>query len=55
MLIAFLSVQLLDDEPFDAMRPTLENLLANENQDKQRAAAELLAGVLNGKRKLRRH
>lgn len=32
------------------MKPTLEKLLADKDQDKQRAAAELLAGVLNGKR-----
>lgn len=32
-----------------ALKPILENLLADKEQDKQRAAAELLAGVLNGR------
>jgi hypothetical protein len=41
-------VQLLEDEPFEALKPILEVLLADKEQDKQRAAAELLAGVLNG-------
>jgi hypothetical protein len=42
-------VQLLDDEPFEALRPTLENLLADTEPDKQRGSAELLAGVIGGK------
>lgn len=41
-------VQLLDDEPFETLKPTLEGLLGDKDQNKQRAAAELLAGVLNG-------
>ncbi|EGN99641.1 hypothetical protein SERLA73DRAFT_159863 [Serpula lacrymans var. lacrymans S7.3] len=40
--------QLLEDQPFEALKPTLEELLADKDQNKQRAAAELLAGVLNG-------
>jgi proteasome activator subunit 4 len=40
--------QLLDDEPFEALKPTLDSLLSDKDKDKQRAAAELLAGVLNG-------
>lgn len=44
-----LSVQLLEDEPWEALRPTLEKLLEKKDKDKQRAAAELLAGVLAGK------
>lgn len=30
------------------MRPTLEELIADKEQDKQRAAAEMIAGILNG-------
>ncbi|KAF8168284.1 hypothetical protein B0H34DRAFT_792908 [Crassisporium funariophilum] len=40
--------QLLEDEPFDAFRPTVEKLIADKDQNKQRAAAEFLAGVLGG-------
>jgi len=42
-------VQVLGDEPWSLLRPDLEMLLADEEKNKQRAAAELLAGVLNGK------
>jgi proteasome activator subunit 4 len=42
-------VQVLGDEPWSLLRPNLEMLLADEEKNKQRAAAELLAGVLNGK------
>ncbi|TDL28808.1 ARM repeat-containing protein [Rickenella mellea] len=38
--------QLLEDEPFESLRPVLEGLIAHVDQNKQRAAAELLAGVL---------
>ncbi len=41
-------VQLLDDEPWDALRPTLEELLANKDKNKQRAAAEFIAGIISG-------
>lgn len=41
-------VQVLGDEPFEALRPTLEELLANKDKNKQRAAAEFIAGVLTG-------
>jgi proteasome activator subunit 4 len=41
-------VQLLEDEPFEALKPILEELIADKEQNKQRAAAELLAGVLGG-------
>lgn len=42
------AVQLLDDEPFHVLKPTIELLLDNKEKDKQRAAAELLAGVIGG-------
>lgn len=41
-------VQLLNSEPWEALRPTLETLLEDKNKDKQRAAAEFLAGVFGG-------
>ncbi|ESK98482.1 membrane protein [Moniliophthora roreri MCA 2997] len=40
--------QILEDAPFEVLRPELEALLADKEPDKQRAAAELLAGVING-------
>ncbi|KAG6869176.1 hypothetical protein C0993_012275 [Termitomyces sp. T159_Od127] len=40
--------QLLQDEPFEALRPTLEKLLQNYDQNKQRAAAEFVAGLISG-------
>ena len=43
------TVQLLEDEPFEALRPTLEELLEDSDKNKQRGAAELLAGILSGK------
>jgi len=42
------AVQLLEDEPFEAFKPTVERLIADKDQNKQRAAAEFLAGVLGG-------
>ena len=41
-------VQLLEDEPFKAFRPVVDKLITDKDQDKQRAAAEFLAGVLGG-------
>ena len=41
-------VQLLGDEPFTAFKPTVEGLIADKDNNKQRAAAEFLAGVLGG-------
>lgn len=38
----------MGDEPWDLLKPKLETLLADQDKNKQRAAAELLAGVLNG-------
>ena len=45
----FLLVQLLDEAPFEKLRPILEDLIADTERDKQRGAAELLAGVIGGK------
>ena len=42
------AVQLLEDEPLDALKPTLDELLKDDDKNKQRGAAELLAGVLSG-------
>lgn len=41
-------VQLLEDEPFEALRPTLEALITDKDKNKQRAAADFLAGVFTG-------
>ncbi|KAI5124439.1 hypothetical protein M0805_008323 [Coniferiporia weirii] len=40
--------QLLEEEPFEHLRPALEELINNVDQNKQRAAAELIAGMLGG-------
>ncbi|KAG1716353.1 hypothetical protein ID866_837 [Astraeus odoratus] len=40
--------QLLGREPYDALKGKVEELLADSDKNKQRAAAELLAGILNG-------
>ncbi|KAE9410746.1 ARM repeat-containing protein [Gymnopus androsaceus JB14] len=40
--------QMLEDEPLPALKPILEELLNNKDVDKQRAAAELTAGVIGG-------
>ncbi|KAF4606976.1 hypothetical protein EYR38_001031 [Pleurotus pulmonarius] len=40
--------QVLEDEPLETLKPQLVTLLQDKDQNKQRAAAELLAGVLNG-------
>ncbi|KZT19390.1 hypothetical protein NEOLEDRAFT_1142177 [Neolentinus lepideus HHB14362 ss-1] len=40
--------QLLGDKPFDAMKPVLESLLKDSDKNKQRGAAELLAGLFGG-------
>lgn len=44
----FALVQILQAEPFEALKPTLETLLANKDKNKQRGAAELLAGIVCG-------
>jgi proteasome activator subunit 4 len=43
-----LVVQLLEDEPLEVVKPLVQKLIADKDQNKQRAAAEILAGVLNG-------
>ncbi|KAL7285721.1 hypothetical protein ACG7TL_000826 [Trametes sanguinea] len=40
--------QLLDDEPFDALKPIVEELMADKDKNKQRAAAEFIAGMIAG-------
>ena len=45
------SVQILEEEPFEALRPTMESMIADKDQDSQRAAAELIAGVIGGIRR----
>ena len=47
--LTFPPVQILQAEPFEALKPTLETLLANKDKNKQRGAAELLAGVVCGR------
>ncbi|KAF8998336.1 hypothetical protein BDZ89DRAFT_1105652 [Hymenopellis radicata] len=47
-LIHLVTVQVLEDAPFAALKPILESLIVNKEQDKQRAAAELLAGIIGG-------
>ena len=46
----FLPVQLLGDDPFDVCKATIEKYLTVADKDKQRGAAELLAGMLSGER-----
>ncbi|KAJ3973169.1 hypothetical protein EV361DRAFT_980091 [Lentinula raphanica] len=40
--------QLLEDEPLPAVKPILEGLLKDKDVDKQRAAAEIVAGIIGG-------
>ncbi|CAL1696420.1 unnamed protein product [Somion occarium] len=40
--------QILGDEPFEALRPIITDLLKKNDKNKQRGAAEFLAGVLGG-------
>ncbi|CAA7258799.1 unnamed protein product [Cyclocybe aegerita] len=40
--------QLLEDEPFEVFKPVVERLITDKDQNKQRAAAEFLAGILGG-------
>ncbi|PVF98837.1 hypothetical protein CPB86DRAFT_757643 [Serendipita vermifera] len=40
--------QMIGDEPWDSLRPTVTKLLEDIEQNKQRAAAEFLAGLLGG-------
>lgn len=41
-------VETLQAEPMEALQPTLETLLADKDKNKQRGAAELLAGLICG-------
>jgi proteasome activator subunit 4 len=41
-------VQLLEDAPLASIQPVIEELLNDTDQNKQRGAAELLAGVIGG-------
>ena len=43
-----IAVQVLEDECFEVLRPTLEKLIDNQDLNKQRAAAEALCGVFGG-------
>jgi proteasome activator subunit 4 len=43
------SVQLLEDESFTLLQTLIEELIQDPDQNKQRGAAEFLAGLLNGK------
>jgi len=38
----------MEDAPLASVQPVVEELLADPDQNKQRAAAELLAGVIGG-------
>ena len=42
-------VQLLEDDPFDVYKVVVEKYIIIADKDKQRGAAELLAGMLSGK------
>lgn len=44
-----LLVQLLEAESFVPLQTLIEELIQNPDQNKQRGAAEFLAGLLNGK------
>ncbi|KAJ7462702.1 hypothetical protein B0H11DRAFT_2310714 [Mycena galericulata] len=40
--------QLLEDAPFEALKPTLDTLMSDKEPDKQRALAEFIAGLIGG-------
>lgn len=46
--VLFYTVQMVGDAPWESLHPTLTKLLADIEQNKQRAAAEILAGVIGG-------
>ena len=48
-LLTALTVQVLEDEPFESLKPIVERLIADKEQNKQRGAAEFIAGVIGGK------
>ncbi|KAJ6627245.1 hypothetical protein B0H10DRAFT_1941394 [Mycena sp. CBHHK59/15] len=41
-------VQLVEDAPFEALKPTLDQLISDKEPDKQRALAEFMAGLIGG-------
>ncbi|KAG8915861.1 hypothetical protein FRC00_010752 [Tulasnella sp. 408] len=41
-------VQLMEEEIFSVLRPVIDKLISDKDQNKQRGAAELLAGLLGG-------
>jgi len=43
------TVQLVGKEPYEILKSKVDELLTDSDKNKQRAAAELLAGILNGK------
>lgn len=43
------TVQLVGKEPYEILKSKVDELLTDTDKNKQRAAAELLAGLLNGK------
>ena len=45
----FFPVQLLGDDPFDVYKVVIEEYITVADKDKQRGAAELLAGMLSGR------
>ena len=38
----------MEEEPFEFVKPVVESLIDDVDQNKQRAAAEILAGILGG-------
>lgn len=45
---AFSLAALVEDDCFEVLRPAVEKLIADPDQNKQRAAAELLGGLIGG-------
>jgi hypothetical protein len=43
------AVQLIEDEPLEALKPIVNELVANKDKNKQRGAAEFIAGIIGGK------
>jgi proteasome activator subunit 4 len=48
LLTSIFLVQILEDEPFPALRPTLDKLISDQEPDKQRALAEFIGGLIEG-------
>ena len=47
-MLIFSIVQLVGHEPFAVLKPIVEELLEKQEKNKQRGAAEFLAGLLAG-------